>query len=172
MIIKYMNDEMCVSDKFFSIFENIDDKEPLTIYMTGKGGYVDNSFIFFDFINRFPQDVTIIAHDYLCSADAFVFLFTNSKKVVLPNTKCLIHKNYDFYTISKNTNFKPFFKKKLESILDDYFSGLFVDILDYEDYQKYLNGEDVWLVGDRLKEICKKAEKKLYTQKDLCNTFY
>ena len=24
---------------------------------------------------------------------------------------------------------------------------------------------------NRLKEICKKAEKKLYTQKDLCNTF-
>ena len=77
--------------KFFDAEKNFNKEEELTIYLNSDGGSCSVMYTLMHYIDNYPKDVTIVSVGMVCSCAWSLFMFSNSKKVVMPMTEGVIH---------------------------------------------------------------------------------
>ena len=154
-MVFYLSDSCEKIGKFYDFLSKIPDgcKANLRLYIDGPGGFAVEYLRYLDFFERYEGNITILAGWAIASADANLFLLSDTKKLIKPDTICIIHKSALPYHDENALELKT------AHFMDTVLLQKYRKILNEQEYKILESGEDLILQGKRLEQGTRLAEK-------------
>ncbi len=134
--------------------------EDLRIHLNGGGGYAEEMYMYLDFFDRYEGNISLVCEYEINSADSLLFLISNTKKELAPGASCMLHlasnthRSLEYFSTAQNNDFC---KRRLE-LGNEFISSKLKPLLDENDFDFIMTGEDLILTGEKLKQVAARAE--------------
>ena len=156
-------------DKFFSAEKEFNKEEDLTIYLNSDGGSCSVMYTLMHYIDNYPKDVTIVSVGMVCSCAWSLFMFSNSKKVVMPMTEGGIHL-YGMDVSSRETKDRECTAysemKDLDNDNEKFIKDLRLLGIKSKIVKDVSNGKDVIVFNAELRRQARTAQRLFYKSKE------
>jgi hypothetical protein len=163
-----INEEML--DKVINAYNNISEKERLTIYLNSTGGNVSISDTITNIINQNSTKTFLIAYGTIYSSAFKLFFEADCPKSLAPTCIGMFHQST--MPIVMNENFKPSFAEDhcFNKLLTNFCKPETIRFCEYLEFtakelQKIKRDEDVYFLPDRLQEFLSINLKSLVQDK-------
>ena len=131
------------------------------VYFNSEGGYVEGANMFIHFTENTTHKITLVVTLEICSCAVDMFLFSNTKKVVLNGAYAVIHtcsRSLEMRDTEFPNDLTKFYIADVIKANAERWNKYKELGLSDQLYDKYRKGEDIIITTDALKQLAEKAE--------------
>jgi len=145
-------------DKFIQSYNELDNKDILTVFFQSRGGCIDSAEAILELIKMYSKITILIGYGELCSCAFDLFFKATCKKTLIKGCIGMCHQSSVKVDINENGHLHGHEARALQNQIISFFKkqtdyiGNIVGLTDAEK-SKIKKGIDLWIQPERMEEL-------------------